>query len=63
LPSEGVLSDPSMTKIVAHLSTTRGQVEAGLREWGKTPLARYRDLGVLGPNSAPPEHETTVNSI
>ena len=49
--------------LVAHLSTTRGQVEAGLREWGKTPLARYRDLGVLGPNSAPPEHETTVNSI
>jgi 5-methylthioadenosine/S-adenosylhomocysteine deaminase len=35
----------------AHLSTTRGQVEASLRQWGKTPVARYRDLGALGPNA------------
>ena len=35
----------------AHLSTTRGQVEAALRAWGKTPVARYRDLDALGPNA------------
>jgi len=36
--------------IHAHLSTTRGQVEAALRQWGKTPVARYRDLGAIGTN-------------
>ena len=36
--------------IHAHLSTTRGQVEAAIRQWGKTPVARYRDLGAIGPN-------------
>src|ERR1700678_585893 len=44
-------ADALKVGIHAHLSTTRGQVEAALREWGKTPVARYRDLGALGPNA------------
>jgi cytosine/adenosine deaminase-related metal-dependent hydrolase len=44
-------ADALKVGIHAHLSTTRGQVETALREWGKTPVARYRDLGVLGPNA------------
>ncbi len=44
-------ADALKVGVHAHLSTTRGQVEAALREWGKTPVARYRDLGALGPNA------------
>jgi 5-methylthioadenosine/S-adenosylhomocysteine deaminase len=44
-------ADALKIAIHAHLSTTRGQVDAALREWGKTPVARYRDLGALGPNA------------
>jgi 5-methylthioadenosine/S-adenosylhomocysteine deaminase len=44
-------ADALKVGIHAHLSTTRGQVEAALREWGKTPVARYRDLGALGTNA------------
>jgi 5-methylthioadenosine/S-adenosylhomocysteine deaminase len=44
-------ADALKVGIHAHLSTTRGQVEAALHEWGKTPVARYRDLGALGTNT------------
>lgn len=37
--------------IHAHLATTRGEFEAALREWGITPVERYRRFGVLGPNA------------
>jgi cytosine/adenosine deaminase-related metal-dependent hydrolase len=37
--------------IHAHLATTRGEYEAALREWGITPVERYRRFGVLGPNA------------
>ncbi|MBL8661567.1 MAG: amidohydrolase family protein [Candidatus Odyssella sp.] len=37
--------------IHAHLATTRGEMEAALRDWGITPVERYRRFGVLGPNA------------
>jgi len=37
--------------IHGHLSSTRGEFEAALEQWGKTPVERYRDLGVLGRNT------------
>ncbi|MCW5770414.1 MAG: amidohydrolase family protein, partial [Rhodospirillaceae bacterium] len=37
--------------IHAHLATTRGEYNAALRDWGITPVERYRRFGVLGPNA------------
>ncbi|MFO0986373.1 MAG: amidohydrolase family protein [Alphaproteobacteria bacterium] len=37
--------------IHAHLATTRGEYETALREWGASPVERYRRFGVLGPNA------------
>ncbi len=37
--------------IHAHLCTSRAEVEASIERWGMTPVARYAELGVLGPST------------
>ena len=44
------LADEMGVGIHGHLSSTRAELEAALANWGMTPVARYLELGVLGPN-------------
>lgn len=37
--------------IHAHLATTKGEYDSAIERWGVTPVERYRNLGVLGPNA------------
>ncbi|MGO4837059.1 amidohydrolase family protein, partial [Rhizobiaceae sp. 2RAB30] len=37
--------------IQSHLSVTRAALDAAVSRWGQTPVQRYQQFGVLGPNA------------
>lgn len=37
--------------IQSHLAVTKAALEAAVKKWGQTPVQRYHEFGVLGPNA------------